>query len=667
MFAKRMVVAISLLYAMAPGRCGVPSDTFARDLAAARADAQLMPRAALRRLDSLEVQRRGSDQGQVLVETSLAYSRLGDKDKALDAAAQATSIGQNYQDDALLATAMLARAHVFSSLVHDLDSARDLIAQAGQVAAKTHDGAVRTQVLVARAQLAELEGRAPDGLRTVIEAVASARAAAGRGVLAPALRVQARLYATDGQQARALASIDEVIAIAQASKSRVQMAQARLAEYAVASQLGNVKRAEKALQTAVDLLEEIDAKEGLVTPLANLAELYTQQMRYGEAARASESALRIAQGLDDARGAHLASFQLGIASIHFRDIAAGRRMVETALSALQDDDRYLPMLLEYGYALGKVGEGDGALTMYRKASAVSRADWRRGQQLSYVALQRAFDNERKQSEVAALHHDAQLKAAELHTEHQQKSAWVQLSALALVAMIVIGFMYRRIASANRLLRLKNDQLFHQSTRDSLTGLFNRHYFYEHVVPTRLGRPGGVFLLMDIDRFKSVNDTYGHGAGDVVLKSVAARLNSTLREQDVLVRWGGEEFLAYLPDVPTAEVRRVCARLLAAVATMPIAIDGHELVVTTSIGFCPHPAGSGKMGWERLVHLADLCLYLAKTAGRNQAFGIDDASALTPDVLAAADSDLRQASTDGLVSLVNVKTAPAPAPAQPTNG
>jgi predicted signal transduction protein with EAL and GGDEF domain len=97
-------------------------------------------------------------------------------------------------------------------------------------------------------------------------------------------------------------------------------------------------------------------------------------------------------------------------------------------------------------------------------------------------------------------------------------------------------------------------------------------------------------------------------------------------------------------------------LLAAVSGTPIEAEGRDLTVTVSLGFCPKPAeGQGAPDWQQLVHLADLCLYLAKTAGRNQAFGVLDASVLTKEAIAAADADLKQASEDGLVGLVNVKT------------
>jgi PleD family two-component response regulator len=135
----------------------------------------------------------------------------------------------------------------------------------------------------------------------------------------------------------------------------------------------------------------------------------------------------------------------------------------------------------------------------------------------------------------------------------------------------------------------------------------------------------------------------------------------LREQDVLVRWGGEEFLAYLPGIGTDEARHVCARVLAAVGGTPIALDDRALTVTISIGFCPKSLKPGDVDpdWEQLVHLADLCLYAAKTGGRNQAVGIADAGVLTPGTIAAADADLHKAAAEGRLALLNARGPVAP--------
>jgi diguanylate cyclase (GGDEF)-like protein len=662
MVVHRFLFGLLFLCWTALVHAGPGEEAFVRELAVAREEAYVAPAQALTTLDRLKEGRSGAEQARILIETSRAWYWLGDRHKAVDAALQAEKLGRTLHDDGLLAGAMLSHGAALSRLVHDQEAAHRVVAEAARLAETSGDGYLRTRALVAQGLLAEQDGRSADALDLTGRALALARTGDDPDALAMALREQARLLAGVGSHDEALALTDELLAIAGKRGIPALLAHARLAEYAVAARAGRARRAEAALQAAIDILEQLKARERLATPLANLAELYIQARRFGEAARTSEAALRIAREFGDDTGRKLASFQLGIASIYFRDIRNGRATVESALAGLQDDERYVRMLLEYGHALNQVGEGGVALTVYEKAGQVSLAAWRKEKQLSYQALQRVVADQKKQAELARLHHESAMKAAELDTVKRVRSLWVLLSVTTLVAAVLIALLYRRVAKANASLQTKNEQLFRQSTRDSLTGLFNRHYFYEQVVPRFEGesdRPGwsaGVFLLLDIDHFKSINDRFGHGAGDVVLKNVASRLAASLREQDVLIRWGGEEFLAYLPGVAAEEARQVCARLLAAVSGTTIEADGRELTVTVSLGFCPKPAdGQGAPDWQQLVHLADLCLYLAKTAGRNQAFGVQDATVLTREAIAAADADLRQASHDGLVGLVNVKT------------
>ena len=663
MLVRRFLFGLLFLCWTALAHAGAGEEDFGAALVAAREAAHVTPAAALARLEALKQGRSGHELGLVLVETSRASYWLGKKQAALAAAQQAEKLGREGHDDDLLAMAMLSHGLVLSRLVHDQDAARRLIDKAAALAAAGGDLHLKTRALVAQGLLADQEGRTDDALDFMGQAATLARSGDDPDALAMALREQARLLAGIGEAAPALKLVDELVAIATSRKMPAQLAHARLTEYATAARAGNPKRAEKALQAAVELLEKLEARERLAVPLANLAELYVQGRRFGEAARAAEAALRIAREVGDENGEKLASYQLGITYIFFRNVAEGRRMVDAALAGLKDDERYVRMLLDYGHALNQVGWGDVALTVYEKAGSVSLAAWRKEKQLSYEALQRAWAYQKKQAELTALHHESVLKAAELQTVKRIRTLWVALSATALVGALLVALLYRRVKKANGSLKVKNEQLFRQSTRDSLTGLFNRHYFYEHVVPQyhanpgRDGKPGGVFLLMDVDHFKSINDRFGHSAGDVVLKNVAARLAASLRGEDVLIRWGGEEFLAYLPGVTLDEARQLCARLLAAVSGTTIDADGQQLTVTVSIGFCPRPAGPAENGpdWEKLVHLADLCLYLAKTAGRNQAFGVADANALTPAAIAAADADLGQASADGIVDLVNVKT------------
>lgn len=160
-------------------------------------------------------------------------------------------------------------------------------------------------------------------------------------------------------------------------------------------------------------------------------------------------------------------------------------------------------------------------------------------------------------------------------------------------------------------------------RDPMTGLYNRRFAVPQLasVADRARAEGSPFavMVMDLDRFKQVNDIYGHAAGDQVLVEVAHRLTVNLRDTDILARIGGEEFLAILPRTGMATARRVAERLCQVMDDEPIRIgSGEELRVTVSIGVAvAGTAGEGSFGVEGLVEQADIALLESKGAGRNQ--------------------------------------------------
>lgn len=160
-------------------------------------------------------------------------------------------------------------------------------------------------------------------------------------------------------------------------------------------------------------------------------------------------------------------------------------------------------------------------------------------------------------------------------------------------------------------------------RDPLTGLYNRRFAAPQLasVAVRAREEGAPFavMVMDLDRFKLVNDLHGHAAGDQVLVEVARRLIANLRDTDVLARIGGEEFLAILPRSCMTTARRVAERLCQVMEDQPIRLaSGEELQVTVSIGVAvAGEAGETSYSVEGLVEQADLALLESKGAGRNQ--------------------------------------------------
>jgi diguanylate cyclase (GGDEF)-like protein len=155
--------------------------------------------------------------------------------------------------------------------------------------------------------------------------------------------------------------------------------------------------------------------------------------------------------------------------------------------------------------------------------------------------------------------------------------------------------------------------------DPLTGLYNRRQF-ENLAHAELSRCQRYirpcsFLMIDIDHFKRVNDTYGHEMGDWVLKMVATTLASARRDPDVVARFGGEEFVIMLPETAAEAAAMVAERIRSLVFANSLAIGAENLTLSISVGVSEATAGSPSI--EAMLRDADGALYEAKQAGRNR--------------------------------------------------
>ena len=167
-------------------------------------------------------------------------------------------------------------------------------------------------------------------------------------------------------------------------------------------------------------------------------------------------------------------------------------------------------------------------------------------------------------------------------------------------------------------RRAEEQIEYQAYHDALTGLPNRLLFRDRLTialaHAKRQRTPLAVMFLDIDRFKNVNDTLGHSLGDELLRAVAARLRSVLREGDTVARMGGDEFTVLLLDLKKPEDAVTIAQKLLDTVAVPLHVDGHELYVTTSIGIALFPVDGDTA--EALLQRADGAMYRAKEAGRN---------------------------------------------------
>ncbi len=163
-----------------------------------------------------------------------------------------------------------------------------------------------------------------------------------------------------------------------------------------------------------------------------------------------------------------------------------------------------------------------------------------------------------------------------------------------------------------------EQLVYLAERDALTGLYNRHRFQQELARTMLESDRHqmkcAVMFFDLDEFKTINDTYGHRAGDALLIRVAGEVGALVRRNEVLARLGGDEFALLLPGVHGNEAEALAERVVRAVAQIPFRFEGQSLRATTSLGIAYYPEHA--IDADDLVARADIAMYQAKDSGKN---------------------------------------------------
>ena len=191
-------------------------------------------------------------------------------------------------------------------------------------------------------------------------------------------------------------------------------------------------------------------------------------------------------------------------------------------------------------------------------------------------------------------------------------------ALAYLAYRAVEFWHQIMRGVNEKLTAQNEQLVTLVNRDPLSGLYNRRKVFEQLNHdfARAERTNTSLsvIMVDADKFKSVNDTHGHLVGDQVIQAIATRIQQTLREYDTAGRFGGEEFIGILPDSPVEDANKVAERIREQIALTPVITEVGALNITVSIGVAS--LSGHDVNGQAVVDRADKALLRAKESGRN---------------------------------------------------
>ncbi|MGK5079520.1 diguanylate cyclase [Janthinobacterium sp. HLX7-2] len=632
---------------------------------AVREDGRFMPERALLRLQEVEAQARSAPlpvRAEFLTQLSNARMRLGQHDIAMQLAEELIADARQHSNDVALANGMLSKAYITFAL-NERRASHLLAFEAERIANRTQNLPVRVQATISAGQSWAEEGNFPFALAKLQAAVDLARQSDSPSSLAAALNALTLLYTQMREYDKGFQVLDELLAVSSTMASPGRMAQAKNTEYGLALDAQQPQRGQRALLAALALERQLGAKGMLAVTLVNLSDSYLKENDYARTLRYANEAITAARLLNNEQVEATARLNIGQALIGQGRLLEGKQSVATGLAYYERTANQPDMQafwLEYGMALEKAGDMRGAVTAYHRERSISNQLFEKQRQKAVYELQEKYAAEKKQRQIELLSRENQIKSAEIDNRRLQQRVWWLLALVLAMASVIVGLLYRKAHHANVQLKVKNQELKRQSSRDPLTALYNRRHFQEFM-RSHAGKPlqayagaevVGALFLLDVDHFKHINDRHGHAAGDLVLTCIAETLHEVLRETDMIVRWGGEEFLAFLPAVTRDSLDDIARRILHGVAAQAIDYQGKTIKVQVSVGFAPYPlAPLGQpLNWERSVNLIDMALYLAKAHGRNRAYGLRGFQNVERTTLEAVEQDLERAWRDGFVDL-----------------
>lgn len=480
-------------------------------------------------------------------------------------------------------------------------------------------------------------GRFADGIGEVVPAIELADRLGYPAARSTTLNLQCVLNAYLGDYQRAEASAHQAYAIADSIGNKRLMAEIELNIGFIATLSGERDKQLAAYNRGLALTRgDTNLNVVRASLLSNLADYWLTKQDWVKAFSYSEQAIEISRQLSDQVGLAYGITNRGVARAHLGHVEAGITDVKEAIKLAEQVNMRSDMVginNELVNIYASAGRYKEAFETLRQIEALQAEISKQTRDRAVLELQEQYSAESRQREIERLANANKIKEAELSAQKSQRGMWAALALVLALSTVLLVQWLARMRNANR--RLTDDVavLAEQSAHDPLTHAFNRrqghllltrHSEATKSAPIGSGPTLGVMLL-DIDFFKLVNDTYGHAAGDKVLVEVATRLRKLLREHDALIRWGGEEFLLLLPSVRTSSLPAVASRVLHAIADEPVVIGDQRIVVSVSAGCVLTPFGS-ITEMESLVELADLALYKAKISGRNRAICMDDATA-----------------------------------------
>ncbi len=483
------------------------------------------------------------------------------------------------------------------------------------------------------------------------------------------LNTIANLYWNMKDPEKCLTTANEALALSSSVNSPKIVASLSNIQGIALSNLGRSEESLEAYKRELKIGIEANIPNAEATALSNISDYYLIAKNYPKAEYYSRKTIAIDEAVNDKPGIATAKMNLGFALMGQGKTKDGIDYVNTGIKYYKDSHSTVEVesaIGEFASMYEKVGMYKEAYATLREQQTLSNELFRSDRAIAVAGLQEKFSADQRQRQIELLGKENDLKDADIKNSHLRQIITLLGAVVTVMAGVFIYLLYRRVRKINEQLQNANKQLEFHAIRDPLTGLYNRRSFLDLmksrvVLAEHERRDGGeqnpdCLILMDIDLFKHINDTWGHSVGDVVLTEVAKRLKSAVRDTDMVLRWGGEEFLIYSPKSNPAQISGLVDRALSAIGEEQIQVGELQIPVTITAGFISLPFSGvpeNVCGWEKALQMADMALYLGKAHGRNRAYGLANLLVPYEQAIPVLDHDLSAAIAGGMVELIEV--------------
>ncbi len=499
-------------------------------------------------------------------------------------------------------------------------------------------------------ELTASQGRASDAVTAAQTVLSIAEANDDSFRKSLALRAMAAIELDYGDKEAALDYINQTIELAQTIPNRQNEVLYRFNRASIILSMKRLLEARSAVKAAEDFANEVtkNIPQDLIGPeikvlqLANAADLAYLEADYAQAKKLASELQLLGRQTKLPLLIASADVSFALASVRQGNDSVIETHFKPAIQTYIEQKRAVEVRDAYenmAEALASIGRFKEAYYWRKEKDNYNQNLARESRNLRAAELRESHQAKQREEENTALKALTNKQQAEVESANLRLQRWWLFAIVLLMALAWVAQLTWLTRRRNEALQTINQQLDDQRSHDALTGLGNRRYLMQHQQQlwlasnerAKLGKRSAM-LLIDADHFKHINDQHGHAAGDAALIEIAQRLQSCLRDSDVCVRWGGEEFLVYIEQSDQLSITALCARIMQEIAATPLIYEHVPIRLAVSIGYVMLPMHAQPIDsnptstthdytLEDYFKLTDATLYLAKRLGRNRAVGL----------------------------------------------